>query len=206
MIADEATVAKSVENLKKRKFDVYVCKTGEEARNLALSLIPADDVVAWGGSKTAEQIGLIDAVKAKFATVDRDSAKTVAEKREAMRKSRSADTVIAGINAISSDGWLVNIDGTGNRVAAICFGPENVILVAGTNKITGAMQSAIARARNVAAPINAKRFDLPNPCTVSGKCADCISDTTICSQFLETRYCKPAGRIKVILIEEELGF
>ena len=137
MIADEATVAKTVENLKKRKFDVYVCKTGEEARNLALSLIPADDVVAWGGSKTAEQIGLIDAVKAKFATVDRDSAKTVAEKREAMRKSLSADTFIAGINAISSDGWLVNIDGTGNRVAAICFGPENVILVAGTNKITG---------------------------------------------------------------------
>lgn len=206
-MVDIESVNQTLENLKRRRFEAYYCASAEEAKNLALSLIPENDVVAWGGSRTAEQIGLIDAVKEKFAVIDRDKATTPEEKRALMKKGLTADTFIAGVNGISRDGWLVNIDGTGNRVAAITFGPENVVLVAGVNKITeGGLQSAMNRARNVAAPLNTKRFGLATPCKTTGKCADCLADNTICCHFVETRYCKPAGRIKVILIGEELGF
>lgn len=157
---------------------------------------------------TAEKIGLIAAVRERtdITLIDRDKVSSPQEKRELMRRGLLADSFIAGVNGISRDGWLVNIDGTGNRVAAITFGPENVILVAGVNKIENDVTAAVTRARNVAAPLNVARLDLPNPCKKAGKCMDCLADTTICSHFVLHRYCKPAGRIKVILVGEELGF
>lgn len=209
METDKSLIESVLSNLRKRRFGAYYCETADEARDLALSLIPSGDTVAWGGSRTAEQIGLIDAVKRRgdIKVIDRDKALSSADRRRLMREGLLADTFIAGINAISRDGWLVNIDGTGNRVAAITFGPENVILVAGVNKIAdGAMQSAIARARNIAAPLNTARLDLPTPCKETGRCADCMTDNTICCHFSEIRYCKPAERIKIVLIGEELGF
>ena len=154
----------------------------------------------------------MDAVKARtdITRIDRDVVTDPAEKRQLMRKGLLADTFIAGVNGISRDGWLVNIDGTGNgtgnRVAAITFGPENVILVAGVNKIENTVTEAMDRARNVAAPLNVKRLNIPNPCLKAGKCMDCKSATTICAHFVEHRFCKPAGRIKVILIGEKLGY
>lgn len=195
-------------NLRKRKFEAYYCATAEEAKELALSLIPAGDTVAWGGSVTAEKTGLIVAVKERkdIKLIDRDTATTPEEKRSLMRRSLLADSYIAGVNGISSDGWLVNIDGTGNRVAAITFGPENVILLAGVNKIENTVAQAVGRARNVAAPLNVARLNIQNPCLKAGKCTDCLCDTTICSHFVLHRYCKPAGRIKVIIIGEEIGF
>lgn len=201
-------IEETLQNLKKRGFDAYYRETAEEGRELALSLIPAGDTVAWGGSVTAAEIGLMDAVKARtdITRIDRDVVTDPAEKRQLMRKGLLADTFIAGVNGISRDGWLVNIDGTGNRVAAITFGPENVILVAGVNKIENGVREAMSRARNTAAPLNVKRLGLPNPCSKAGKCMDCTAQTTICSHFVEHRFCKPAGRIKVILIGETLGF
>ena len=159
-------VEETLQNLRKRGFDAHYCETAEEGRELALSLIPAGDTVAWGGSVTAVQIGLMDAVKARtdIELIDRDVVTDPAEKRQMMRKGLLADSFIAGINGISRDGWLVNIDGTGNRVAAITFGPENVILVAGVNKIENTVTEAMDRARNVAAPLNVKRLNIPNPC------------------------------------------
>lgn len=201
-------VEETLQNLRKRGFDAHYCETAEEGRELALSLIPAGDTVAWGGSVTAVQIGLMDAVKARtdIELIDRDVVTDPAEKRQMMRKGLLADSFIAGINGISRDGWLVNIDGTGNRVAAITFGPENVILVAGVNKIENTVTEAMDRARNVAAPLNVKRLNIPNPCLKSGKCMDCKAATTICAHFVEHRFCKPQGRIKVILIGEQLGY
>ena len=111
-MVDIESVNQTLENLKRRRFEAYYCASAEEAKNLALSLIPENDVVAWGGSRTAEQIGLIDAVKEKFAVIDRDKATTPEEKRALMKKGLTADTFIAGVNGISRDGWLVNIDGT----------------------------------------------------------------------------------------------
>lgn len=101
----------------------------------------------------------------------------------------------------------MNIDGTGNRVAALCFGPEQVIVVAGMNKVAGDLEGAMRRAREVAAPVNAQRFaGLKTPCSVTGLCADCTGPDSICCQIVTTRICRPAGRIKVVLVGEELGF
>lgn len=209
MQTDRKTVDKTLAQLRRRQFAAYYCETAEEGKNLALSLIPEGDSVAWGGSRTAEQIGLIEAIRnaGKFTVIDRDKARNADEKAALMRQGLSADTFISGINALSSDGWIVNIDGTGNRIAATVYGPRNIIFVVGVNKLVdGGVEEAIDRARNVAAPLNAQRFDIATPCKKTGKCADCLTPCTICSQFVLTRFCKPAERIKVILIGEELGF
>ena len=100
----------------------------------------------------------------------------------------------------------VNIDGNANRVAALCYGPESVLVIAGMNKVMGDLDSAIARARQVAAPANAQRFDIKTPCAVTGSCGDCTSPDCICCQMVITRACRPAGRIKVILVGQDLGF
>ena len=116
-----------------------------------------------------------------------------------MRQALTCGTFIMSSNAISADGQLVNIDGNANRVAALCYGPESVLVIAGMNKVMGDLDSAIARARQVAAPANA-------PCAVTGSCGDCTSPDCICCQMVITRACRPAGRIKVILVGEDLGF
>ena len=108
-------------------------------------------------------------------------------------------------NAITEDGQLFNIDGKGNRVAALIYGPENVVIIAGMNKVVKDMDAAYARVRGYAAPANAQRFDIDTPCKKVGECMNCMSSGTICAQFVTTRFCKPAGRIKVVLIGEELG-
>ena len=122
------------------------------------------------------------------------------------RLALTCGTFIMSSNAISADGQLVNIDGNANRVAALCFGPESVLVIAGMNKVMGDLDSAIARARQVAAPANAQRFDIKTPCAVTGSCGDCTSSDCICCQMVITRACRPAGRIKVILVGEDLGF
>ena len=127
--------------------------------------------------------------------------------QELMRQALTCGTFIMSSNAISADGQLVNIDGTGNRVAALCFGPEQVIVVAGMNKVAGDLEGAMRRAREVAAAVNAQRFaGLKTPCSVTGLCADCTGPDSICCQIVTTRICRPAGRIKVVLVGEELGF
>ncbi len=201
-------VKKTIDHLKRRQFDVSYAKTKEEGKDIALSLIPEGVTVCWGGSKTATEIGLIDAVResGKYILLDRDAV-AVEDRAELMKKGLTAHTFIASINGVSSDGWLVNIDGTGNRVAATIYGPENVILVIGVNKIAdGGLHEAIYRARNMSAPPNTVRLNKNTPCAKLGKCVDCLSPDTICSQFVLTRYCKPAGRIKIVIINDTLGF
>lgn len=198
---------KLLANLEKRHFQAYYCKTKEEALDLALSLIPKEHTVSWGGSVSAEKIGLIQAVKKSYNVIDRDSAKTPEEGDELRRKGLLADTFIMGTNALTEDGQLVNIDGTGNRVAALCFGPKNVIVICGMNKIVKTLDDAYSRAQTIAAPINAQRFPgLNTPCEKTGSCANCLSDNCICCSIVTTRFCKPAGKIKVILVGEGLGF
>jgi hypothetical protein len=195
-----------VKNLKSRHFDAYYCSTKEEALKKALSLIPENDTVGWGGTVTCQQIGLLDAVRAgNFRPIDRETAKTPQEREQIMRAAMVADTFLTSANAISLDGEMVNIDGNGNRVAAIVYGPKQVIVVAGMNKVEDTLEAAITRARTKAAPLNQQRFGLPNPCTVSGSCADCKSETCICNHILVTRHCRPVGKIKFVLVGEDLG-
>ena len=196
-----------VKNLKSRHFDAYYCPNRAEALAKALELIPEGVSVGWGGAQSAEDIGLLEAVrKGPYRAIDRDTAKDPAERVKLMKQALLADVFICGANALSLDGQMVNIDGNGNRVAAIVYGPDSVIVIAGMNKVVATLEDAVRRARTVAAPMNKQRFALDTPCEVTGACADCRSESCICNQMLITRNSKPAGRIKVILVGEELGF
>lgn len=202
MLRNEALGVTLVKKLKLRGFDAYYCADKQTALEQALALIPQEDVVSWGGSVTIDEIGLLSAVKERNKVIDRAAAATPEEKTELMRQALLCDTYLMSSNAISSDGQLVNIDGNGNRCAALIYGPKQVLVVAGLNKVTGSLE-----ARNVAAPINAKRFaGLQTPCYKAGLCGDCLSADCICSQIVITRTSRNKGRIKVILVGESLGF
>ena len=196
-----------LKNLTSRGFEAYYCADKDQARAKALELIPKGASVGWGGCASAEQIGLVDAVrKGNYTAMDRDTAATPQERVKIMKQCLGADVFLTGANALSLDGQMVNIDGNGNRVAAIVYGPDSVLVIAGMNKICDTLDAAVTRARTIAAPMNKQRFDSKTPCEVTGACADCKSDSCICNQILITRNCRPAGRIKVILVGEELGF
>ena len=197
-----------VKALQSRHFEACYCATKAEALQKALSYIPEGSSVGWGGSVSVEEIGLKEAVRGpKYKAIDRDAVSDPAEKTRLMKQCLSAGVFLMGTNALTQDGELVNIDGTGNRLAAMCFGPDSVIVIAGINKLAPDLDTAIARARSVAAPINAARFPgLDTPCAKTGLCGDCRSESCICNQILITRNSRPAGRIKVIVVGEELGF
>ncbi len=196
-----------VESLQKRGFDAYYCSEKEQVVSLILSLIPQGHTVSWGGSVTLVELGVQEAVMdAGYAVINRDAAQTPEERVELMRRGLLADTFLASSNAISADGILVNIDGNGNRVAAMIYGPKNVIVVAGMNKVEADRELALRRARTQAAPMVVQRFPgKVTPCMMTGCCGDCKSDDCICSYIAETRMCRPQGRIKVILVGEDLG-
>ena len=198
-----------IKNLERRHMKGYYAENAEEAVKLALSLMPEGSSVAWGGSMTCADIGLIDAVKAgKYDVINRGDAGFDHSSENYKRiygRIATCDFFLMGTNAVTLDGELVNVDGTGNRVAYLCFGPENVIVVTGMNKVVKTREEAIDRARNVAAPINTVRLERKTPCTLTGKCEDCVSPDCICDQIVITRLSKN-GRIKVILVGEELGF
>lgn len=197
---------KVAEALNKRHFEAYYLSSKEDAVAKILELIPKNHSVAWGGTMTMDQLGLKEKLSAAgYSLIDRDAAKSPEEREEVMHKALNCGSFIMSSNAITEDGQLFNIDGKGNRLAALIYGPENVIIIAGMNKVVQDMDAAYKRVRGYAAPANAQRFDLDTPCKKIGECADCLSASTICAQFVQTRICKPAGRIKVVLIGEELG-
>ena len=196
-----------VKNLQSRHFDAYYCSNRQEALAKALELIAEGSSVGWGGAKSAAEIGLLKALKqGPYRAIDRENATTPEERKQAEIDSMFADVFLTGANAISLDGQMVNIDGGGNRVASIIYGPKTVLVIAGMNKVEETLDAAMTRARTVAAPMNQQRFLLNNPCTITGTCSDCKSESCICNQIVITRHCRPAGRIKFILVGEELGF
>lgn len=195
-----------IKHLQQRHFEAYYCPDRRQALEKALELIPEGASVGWGGAMSAEQIGLMDAIRAgNYRAIDRDRCQTPQEREQAAVDCLHADVFLTGANGLSLDGQMVSIDGTGNRVAAMIFGPKSVIVVAGMNKVEDTLEAAVRRARTVAAPMNQQRFQLPNPCTATGSCADCKSETCICNQIVITRHCRPVGRIKFILVGEDLG-
>ena len=195
---------KIIKGLESRNMSGYYAATKEKALEITLSLIPEGSSVTMGGAMSAHEIGLVDAIKnGNYSFIDRDKAE---DKRAAMLAAYDADVFLSGVNAMTDDGVLVNIDGNANRVSAICQGPKKVVFIVGMNKVCADLDSAMKRARNVAAPINAQRFGLSTPCAKTGKCMDCKSPDTICCQFLITRFSRHAGRIHVILVNDTLGF
>lgn len=204
----EKLAATVIANLNKRQIEGHYCPTSQDAVKLALSLLPQNAVVGFGGSMTLAETGMLDALKANpsIKLLDREAAQTTAEKEDVYRSHFGADAYFMSSNAITTDGELVNIDGSGNRVAALIFGPKEVIILAGMNKIVPSVQEAVNRVRSTATPPNCIRLNKQTPCAAAGICADCLSPDCICNQIVVTRRSGKQGRIKVLLIGETLGF
>ena len=206
-IANQNLANTIIKNMAKKNMEGYYCATSAEAVEKSLSLMPEGASVTWGGSMTLTECGLMDALKtANYELIDRDTAKTPEDSRLMYAKQVMADYYLMSSNAITIDGELVNIDGRANRVSCLCWGPQNVIIIAGMNKVCSDVESAVQRVRNFAAPPNCVRLNRNTPCTQTGKCGDCYSPDCICSQVLITRRSSTPNRIKVILVGEELGY
>ncbi len=202
LAANELIVA-----LEKRNMRGFYVKTKEEALQKALGLIEKGSTVTWGGSETLKEIGFPEAIaNGDYIVHDRATAKDRAEAAEIARKAFCADYYLASTNAITSDGELVNMDGSGNRVAALIYGPKQVILVVGMQKLVSDQASAIKRVRNTAAIMNTLRMERSSPCTSSGVCHDCTTTECICGHLVITRMSVEKNRINIILVGEEVGF
>ena len=196
-----------VNNLLNRHFDACYCVNKEEALTKALDWIPEGSSVGWGGTMSAKEIGLQDAIcGGNYRAIDRERAKNQEEKLRMEMDCLSADVFLTGANAMSLDGQMVNIDGTGNRVAAIIYGPKNVIVIVGMNKVCDTLDEAVKRARQVASPMNMQRFANDTPCATTGVCGDCKKEGCICNHIVITRHCRPVGRIKYLVVGEDLGY
>lgn len=192
-----------IKGLESRNMSGYYAADKEEAVKKALEVIGKGSTVAMGGCQSAHEIGLIQALEeGDYNYIDRSNMTP----RESLMAAYDADVFLSSANAMTNDGIMVNIDGNSNRVSCIAQGPKKVVFIVGMNKICSDLDEAIKRARNVAAPANAQRFDVKTPCKVTGKCADCKSPDTICCQFLVTRYSRHEGRIHVILVNDTLGY
>lgn len=204
---NEALGKRVVKALESRNMEAYYAATKEEAVKIALNLIPEGSSINMGGSMSVREVGLLDEVcSGKFDFYDRDKAETPEEKNEIALKAFTCDWYLGSVNAMTEDGVFVNIDGNANRIAAYAFGPKNVLLIVGMNKIVKTEEDAMSRARNEAAPINAQRFGIDTPCVKNGSCFDCKSPQCICCQILTTRFSRVKGRFQIILVDDNLGF
>ena len=195
---------KVIAGLKSRNMTGYYAETKEDALKQALSLIPEGSTIGMGGCMSAIEIGLTDALKSgNYHFIDRDRME---DKRAAMLQTYDADFFLTSANAMTEDGVMINVDGNYNRVSAIAQGPKKVICIVSMNKICPDPDSAMKRARGVAAPTNAQRFGLATPCSKTGSCMNCKSPDTICCQILITRYSRHKDRIHVILVGEPVGY
>jgi len=178
------------------------------ALKTALEMIPPGATVGLGGSLSVRQIGLLDALRSGKYTLYDQYAKGLSPERsmQMRRKGLLADFFVTGSNAVTMDGCLVNLDGSGNRVAALTFGPQKVIVVVGRNKIVGDVDEALDRVWNRAAPLNAKRLNRKVPCATSGQCEDCSSPERICNHLVITERQMTKGRLTVVIVNQDLGF
>lgn len=197
-----------IQNLSKRQIEGYYCATIEEARKKALSFVTPGSTVAFGGSMSLEESGILNELRTRddINLIDRSKAQTPEETKRMYREGFSSDTYFMSTNALTIDGELINIDGNGNRVASLIYGPDQVIIVAGFNKVVSSVEDGIRRVRNSATPPNCIRLSRQTPCAATGRCADCLAPDCICNQIVVTRRNGTPNRIKVILVGESLGY
>lgn len=196
-----------IKNLSRRNMEAFYCPTAEETVKKVSELIDDGSSVTWGGSMTVRDLGIPDALRSRgtLEVLDRDLVEAPEEKLAMYLKAFSADVYLTSANAISEDGVIVNIDGNGNRVAAITWGPKKVIFIIGLNKVAQTVEAALSRVRGTASTINAARFDIKTPCHVDGVCHNCNSPESICNyvHFLRN---SPKGRHVVVLVGVDLGY
>lgn len=199
-------------NLEANNFEVHVAQDGKDAVELVMNrLIPelSPASISWGGSLTFTSIGLYDRIKKStnieiLDTYDKNISRE--ESLERRRRALLVDLFFTGTNAVTESGKLVNLDMIGNRVGAIAFGPKNVIVLAGRNKIVTDVDAAVQRIKNYSAPVNTRRLDKKTPCAATFSCQDCSSPDRICNTWVITEKSFPGARIKIVLINAELGF
>jgi L-lactate utilization protein LutB len=198
--------------LEQNNFEVFIAATPADAKEIILNtIIPqtAPKTVAWGGSMTMSQIGIQDTLlmESGLKTINTYDPKISKEESyELRRQGLLADLYFSGTNAVTEDGQLVNLDAFGNRVAALHFGPKNVVVIVGRNKIVPGLEEAMLRIRNYAAPVNAMRLDRKTPCVASSVCQDCASPERICNVWTITEKSFQKNRIKIILVNTDMGF
>ena len=198
---------KMIKNLNRRNMEAFYCPTAEEAVKKVSELIADGSSVTWGGSMTVRDLGIPDMLRRRgtLEVLDRDLVEGEAV-QDIYLRAFTADVYLTSANAISEDGVIVNVDGNGNRVAAITWGPKKVIFIIGMNKVAQTVEAALSRARGTASPINAKRFDIKTPCQVDGMCHNCNSPESICSYVHFLRNSRNKGRHVVVLVGENLGY
>lgn len=206
--ANDLKIKRTMDALEKNNINAYYAKSIEEAQEIFKSLIQEGSVITAGGSMTAVETGLVEILRSgKYNYIDRErEGITKEEVQVVQRQAFTADYFITGTNAITENGELFNIDGNGNRVAAISFGPKQVIVVSGANKIVSDAKEARKRVKELSAPANAMRLDCNTPCSVDGICRDCASAQRVCCIEVLTGFQRIKDRIKVIIIDKDLGF
>ncbi|MDR2588575.1 MAG: lactate utilization protein [Spirochaetales bacterium] len=204
----EALAKRTVEALKKNHFDAVYFQGAREAAEFVMGFVKEGASVGFGGSMTITDMGMQEKVKAKGGVVLDHNAPGLSDEERAVirRKQLLCDVFLTGTNAVTIDGCLLNVDGAGNRVAAMTFGPGKVIVVAGTNKIRKNLDEALERVRHYAAPLNNKRLAKTNPCTVTGTCMDCQADTRICNIYTTMKRKPSVTDMTVVLVGEALGY
>jgi L-lactate utilization protein LutB len=204
----EKKVERTIKNLEKNNMNGYFVQNNEEALNKIKELLNEGDMVSVGGSMTLFEIGALELLRnGKYNFLDRyEEGLTKEQIKDIYRKSFCADAYLSSSNAVTEEGELYNVDGNGNRVAAMIYGPDKVIIVVGTNKIVKDLDEAVMRNREIAAPANAKRLNRTTPCAKVGYCMDCSSKDRICSDYVVIRRQMQNGRIHIIVVNEELGY
>jgi L-lactate utilization protein LutB len=206
-IQQELIVEEVIRGLKRNQIEGRYVRTRQEAAQVVLSMIPAEAKVGFGGSLTLDELGIKDTLrKGDFHFIDRNIAGLTPEQMFGLRRETLlCDIFLCSANAITRDGKLVNIDGIGNRLAALTFGPRKVIVVAGVNKIVKDLERALERVRDSAAPLNARRLAAKTPCVRTGTCSDCHSPGRICCITTIIEFQDDKDRMTVILVGEDLG-
>ena len=204
----DARIEKVMENLRLNRMKPYYAENSEKARELVRELVKNDKLITSGGSMTLAECGVIDMLMSEFgsAYLDRSAGKDREEVEEIMRKAFVSDTFLASTNALTEDGELYNVDGNGNRVSAMIFGPKQVVVVVGVNKIVKDLAEAVERVEKVAAPKNTVRLERATPCVKTGVCGHCRSEDRICCSYVTLAQQRVPDRIKVIIVGENLGY
>lgn len=204
----DSRITKVMDNLRLNRMKPYYAETREELHKIVRELIGGDKLITAGGSETLKDSGVEELLRTEFkdAFLDRASGRDRAEVEEIMRKAFVSDTFFASANAITENGELYNVDGNGNRVSAMIFGPKQVIIIAGVNKIVKNLDEARERVEKIAAPKNTVRLNKNTPCAKTGACGHCHSDDRICCSYVTLAQQRTPDRIKVIIVNEELGY
>ena len=202
-----ATSKTIIKNLEKRGMDGYFCETSTDAVKLVKELVPAGSSIGWGGTETFSETGMKAALQeGDYEMLDRSKVQGAEALREMYLSHLACDAFFMSTNALTTKGELVNIDGNSNRLACLLYGPKQVVILVGMNKIVRNIEDGINRIQTLACPPNATRLHCNTPCANVGVCGNCHEDDCMCCNIVVTRHNRHKGRIKVILIAEDLGF